>query len=142
MKTTRGANPGTMAGWQSAMRAALDGDTQSLDPDDAEAMRETVVAAARDSAPQRSWRRPLAIAATVVLIVGAGAAAGRRFEPGQPPAASPVEHVRPAGTEQLQLQFATPGGTRIIWIFNPDLDLKAMIPWTRPSPLPHASLWR
>jgi hypothetical protein len=23
-----------------------------------------------------------------------------------------------------QLQFSTPGGTRIIWIFNSDLDLK------------------
>ena len=30
--------------------------------------------------------------------------------------------------ETRQLQFATPGGTRIIWVFNSEFDLKESIP--------------
>jgi len=32
-----------------------------------------------------------------------------------------------AATPNRQLQFLTPGGTRIIWVFNQDLDLKASL---------------
>jgi hypothetical protein len=110
------------------MRAALDGETQTLAPDDAQAMRATVVSAAVETMPRRMWPRPLAIAASLLLIVGAGVAAGRRFDARQPAVAVAVEQLPPAGGEQLQLQFATPGGTRIIWVFNPNLDLKAMVP--------------
>ena len=129
MKTTRGAKPGNLPGWQSVMRAALDAEAAPLPPEDARAMRAAVVSAARGGAPQPKWRpRHLALAATLLLIVGAGAAAGWRFDARQPTAAIAVEQIRPAGNEQLQLQFATPGGTRIIWVFNPDLNLKAMVP--------------
>jgi hypothetical protein len=30
--------------------------------------------------------------------------------------------------EQRQLQFQAPGGTRIIWVFNSEFDLKETIP--------------
>ena len=38
-----------------------------------------------------------------------------------------LRDVDPAG-ERRQLQFDTPGGTRIIWIFNSEFDLKATNP--------------
>jgi hypothetical protein len=108
------------------MRAALDRDAAPLPADDVQAMRRTVVAAARETRPVIRWRRPLAIAATLCLMVGLGAAAGRRFEPRHAPAAARSDEIAPAGAGQLQLQFATPGGTRIIWVFNSELNLKAM----------------
>jgi hypothetical protein len=110
-------------GWQAAMRAALDRESEPLTPDEIEAMRRTVVAAARDSAPELTWWRPLAIAATLLLMMGVGGAAGRRVD--ARPTAPAVQPNALARGEQLQLQFATPGGTRIIWVFNSELDLKA-----------------
>ena len=113
--------------WRPLLRAALDHDAgpegETLAPDDVLAMRRTVVAAARDASPARR-RRSLAIAATVLLVIGVGAAVERRFGGGEPATAGPAEQAGPAAGEHLQLQFATPGGTRIIWIFNSELDLK------------------
>jgi hypothetical protein len=123
----RGTQPNNAPSWQAVMRAALEADAEALAPDDVHAMRRTVVGAARDTAPGISWRRPVAIAATILLMIGVGATAGRRFDTRRP-AAVPVEQIRPGAGEQLQLQFATPGGTRIIWVFNPELELKAMVP--------------
>ena len=127
-RLARRASPTQGPGWQSVMRGMLDESAQTLSAADAHAMRGIVVAAARDNVRERIWTRPLAIAATVAVIVGAGAAAARRFEP--PPAASAIldEQVHPDANAPRQLQFATPGGTRIIWVFNPDLDLKATMP--------------
>jgi hypothetical protein len=66
------------------------------------------------------------VGATIVLVVCAGLVAGRRLGqvepvPARGAAASPARDVR-------QLQFSTPGGTRIIWIFNPDLNLNETTP--------------
>ncbi len=115
--------------WRPLLRAALDHDAgpeaETLTPEDVVAMRRTVVAAARDASPGRLRRRSLAIAATVLLAIGVGAAVERRLGERESAAAGPAEQARPAGAEHLQLQFATPGGTRIIWVFNSELDLKA-----------------
>jgi len=70
------------------------------------------------------WTRPLAIAAVVVLMVAVGVTAGRRMPP---PAATEriARSIPPAiGGERRQLQFATPGGTRIIWTFDSEFTLK------------------
>ena len=31
--------------------------------------------------------------------------------------------IQPQATEERQLQFETPGGTRVVWILNSQLDL-------------------
>jgi hypothetical protein len=98
-----------------------------LEPQEVDAIRRAAVAAAREPrAPSAGWYQPLAMAAIIVLMIGAGVLAGRRVEvqPRGPSAAAIPED--PA--EQRQLQFSTPGGTRIIWVFNPELDLKETIP--------------
>jgi hypothetical protein len=114
------------------LRDALrDEEDERLSAVEAAAMRRAIVAAAgehqRESA--RGWFQPLAVAASLVAMVAIGIAIGHRFD-------VPTEQIddsngadtalpaqqRPGGARQLQ--FSTPGGTRIIWIFNSDLDLK------------------
>ena len=44
-----------------------------------------------------------------------------------------ADSARPA--ERRQLQFATPGGTRIIWTFDPDFSVKETDPMRSSSAL-------
>jgi hypothetical protein len=86
--------------------------------DEAQAVRRAMLAALDD---RRSaavfWPQPLAMAATVALTLASGIVLGRHLPPprGVDLSAS-VAHV----DEVRQLQFATPGGTRVIWVFNPE----------------------
>jgi hypothetical protein len=115
------------------MRDALrEADDERLSVDEVAAMRRVVLASVRTADERESawaWLRPLAVAATVVMMIAVGIAAGQRFDARATRAAatSGGEHDVPADREPggaSQLQFSTPGGTRIIWIFNSDLDLK------------------
>jgi hypothetical protein len=93
-------------------------------------MRRLVVSAAAKPAPAPSWwGQSLAVAALLALMVGAGLLAGRQAaerEDLMPPIA--LEDPPPDGGERRQLQFSTPGGTRIIWVFDPGFDLKETMP--------------
>jgi len=75
------------------------------------------------------WPRPVLVAITIALTLAAGIALGRRL-PDR--GAGPVSDGRPRETGDIvspapghvrQLQFSTPGGTRIIWTFNSDFSL-------------------
>jgi len=84
-------------------------------------------AAQRPDVVRTPWQRPLAVAAMIALTVGAGIFAGQRLAQApsgrfdSPTAAAPAEGRR-------QLQFSTPGGTRIIWVFDPDFSMKETVP--------------
>ena len=90
----------------------------ALARDEAQAMRRAMLAALDE---RRSaavfWPRPLAMAATVALTLASGIFLGRHLPPphavDRSASAAQVDEIR-------QLQFATPGGTRVIWVFNPD----------------------
>ena len=104
-------------------------DDERLPVDEVVAMRRVVVAAVRaqtDTARGFSWFRPLALAATVIAMIAAGVTLGERFDDRMPASVTgsevPARASAPSGARQLH--FATPNGTRIIWIFNSDLDLK------------------
>ena len=105
---------------------------EPLAAESASAMRRIVVAEARVHAygeASLSLRRALVLAMTVLLMIAAGISAGRRMgSPTLAPAGADatMRVVTPvaAPAPPRQLQFATPGGTRIIWVFNSDLDLK------------------
>ena len=107
---------------------------EPLTAESANAMRRIVVAEAWAHAHDgASWssRRALMLALTVLLMIAAGISAGRRMgSPTLAPADVDAEAKTPvvvplaSPVPPRQLQFATPGGTRIIWVFNSDLDLK------------------
>ena len=131
-----------MTDWRTALHevAASDED-ERLSPDDALAMRRVVVAAVvapRKERPIVPWIAPLALAATVVLMIAVGIVGGRRIDQALPAGDASSNAARiegtaaadaagPGGGSQRQLQFLTPGGTRIIWVFNSDLELKATL---------------
>jgi len=90
-----------------------------------DAMRRAVVAAAETQVSAAFWPRPMFLAATVAvtIVVGVVLGAGLPLRALRPPAARLALSEPAASTtrvdERRQLQFATPGGTRIIWVFDP-----------------------
>ena len=102
---------------------------RGLSPLEIDTMRHLVVEAARRPDVMRThWHRPLAVVTMVVLTLAAGVVAGLRL-PQREPAANPSPVVvRSNPVERRQLQFSTPGGTRIIWVFDPEFDLKESVP--------------
>jgi hypothetical protein len=109
-------------------RALRDGDPlaheSGLSAEDAAAIRRVVIAAAhRQPSPATAWPRPLMLAATLAMTIVAGVLVGRvlphthETRPTTPPAAAPATDAA-----RRQMQFATPGGTRIIWVFDPEFN--------------------
>ena len=92
-------------------------DETRLSPADVDAIRQAMIAAA--TAPHRrhfvAWL-PLVAAAVVVtamaLAVTMNRAAARSME-------LKAADQAPDAAETRQVQFATPGGTRVIWVFDP-----------------------
>lgn len=101
-------------------------------------MRRVVLATAATTAPEPKgwpWTRPMFIAATVVAMIAVGIAAVRRFDLSvapETPSTMRADMSLSASADGVvvpnrQLQFLTPGGTRIIWVFNSEFDLKATL---------------
>jgi hypothetical protein len=114
-----------MKTWQMLLRDGDPAADAQLPAADVDRMRRAVVAAARE--PRSSpfpWFQPLAMAALVVIMIGAGALiADRAAWDDMPPPSAAGE-----APERRQLQFVTPGGTRIIWTFNSEFELREMVP--------------
>jgi hypothetical protein len=106
-----------------------------LSPAEAQVLRTAMLEAAV-SAPRtvRSlWHRPLAVAAIVVVLIGLGGVTGdRSWKPSSadPRGADPMQSG--VTNEKRQVQFATPGGTRIIWILDPGFSLQDSLQETKP----------
>ena len=108
---------------------------QGLSTADAQAIRRATlmtaaaIPAAIESRP--AWRRPLPLAAAAALVASISGVVGHRLmsrsevEPPMPPTVAPIAD---GDTDRRQLQFATPGGTRIIWVFDDNLRLQEPIP--------------
>ena len=101
---------------------------EGLSLEQVHALRRAMLNAARRPDVVRTpWQRPLAVAAMIALTVGAGIFTGQRLAQtpagrlDSPAAAAPEEGRR-------QLQFSTPGGTRIIWVFDPEFSVKETVP--------------
>jgi hypothetical protein len=95
----------------------------ALSGDEVARMRRTILAAA--PAPHDTsrlhWKKMLPLAAAVALIAGAGVDTARRTAR-QAPAIATAPPAVAAGS-RTQLQFSTPGGTRIIWTIDPAFQL-------------------
>ena len=89
---------------------------------DAQRMRRTIVDAARErtSSHAMAWKTSWA---ALTLVVAASAVFGiaRWREPhAEAPTAASREPPRATSEPRRQVHFVAPGGTRVIWIFNPD----------------------
>ena len=106
-------------------------DDPAMSPAEIDAMRRAIVGAATESAASPSWFPPLlAVAATAAALTVAVFGADRLQERSGPASrhqATPTTAAQDAGVQtaasgRRQLQFATPGGTRVIWVFDPEFN--------------------
>jgi len=124
--------------WKDRLLEADRALTSELSAEETQRLRRSVVAEAASAVRSRHrWSLPFLLtagsltAASAALVLSAitalpGAAA--------PPAgdlavagAIPPE-TSPVGGSRQQLQFATPGGTRIIWVFDAEFEVKGTLP--------------
>jgi len=109
-------------------RLLRDGDPVALEPEmssaDVQAVRRAVLAAlvTADRATSR-WPGPLLAGAAVTAALAAGVFVGLRIPA---PPTLPIETASTRTSDAVgahrQLQFASPGGTRIIWVFDPEFN--------------------
>jgi hypothetical protein len=97
-------------------------DAPALAALDVQRIRRAVVAEAGRPSPAW-WPRPAVVAATVAATLGAGVVIGRQLPRQEPIGAGAVDRWEHPEPDRRQVQFATPGGTRIIWVIDPDFDL-------------------
>lgn len=98
-----------------------------LSPAQAAAMRRVVLnATGQPDVLRTPWQQPLAVAAVLATTIAAGLVAGRFLSPVEPPATAPAASAPAEGRRQFQ--FSTPGGTRIIWVFDPEFQVKETLP--------------
>lgn len=113
-----------MKDWQEFVRENDPG-TERIDVETAVRMRESIMRAARAAAcPSPAvWPMRLALAgfACVVLMMSV-------FGTQHSIDVAPAGNAPVTGTERRQIQFATPGGTRIIWELNPNFTLMETLP--------------
>src|SRR5262245_66349938 len=105
-------------------RLLRDGDLVALEPEmsaaDVQAMRRAVLAAlaTTDRATSR-WPGPLLAGAAVSAALAAGVFVGLRSQaPRRLPMETALTYASDGEGARRQLQFAAPGGTRIIWVFD------------------------
>lgn len=112
-----------MSSWQQTLRENDPG-LQRMDAHAAARMRDLVVRAAGASAPPPAvWPMRVALGAFACLVAIISVFGTQRPIEVAPGAVEPA-----AGTERRQIQFATPGGTRIIWELNPEFTLTETLP--------------
>jgi hypothetical protein len=103
------------------------GDPVRLEPGlsslEIDTMRRRVVQAAT-SHRAGTWTITMTLALALVVVVGLGVTVTRAtWDLATPRLPSPAR-TSTAHPSRRQLQIETPGGTRVIWVFNPDLELR------------------
>ena len=87
----------------------------------ADLRRAMLVAAQTVPAGRVAWGRQLAMAACLTVMVLTGIIAAHRVPPAvRDVPAAPVS----SSAQRTQVQFSTPGGTRIIWTLDPAFQLR------------------
>jgi hypothetical protein len=96
---------------------------------DAARMRRVILSEPHQIESERAfWPRALAVAAVVALMIVGGTWVGGRLSPSDPDLTVESATVPDQAGERRQLQFATPGGTRIIWTLDPDFKMREVVP--------------
>jgi hypothetical protein len=127
-----------MSDWRNRLRDADRALEREVEPDVSQRIRRTVLAAVpAGPAAMQAWSRTFAATAAALTLVcvalltalqGGRVAddATARAETADPALAAATDEV-PA-TARQQLHFSTPGGTRIIWVFDPGFEVKGTLP--------------
>ena len=91
----------------------------ALSDEDVQRMRRVVMAAAAQQPTSQAWARARWAAAAVAIVVIA-IVVNRWFETREVRTAYPADQsdLTGASASRRQMQFITPGGTRVIWVFN------------------------
>jgi hypothetical protein len=114
---------------------------EPLSAAEAQVLRTAMLEAAVAAPPKigSAWQRPLAVAAIVIVLIGLSGVTGDRAL--LPHSASSRASGEGSGVgdpsqggsnQRRQIQFATPGGTRIIWILDPQFSLQDSLQETKP----------
>jgi hypothetical protein len=127
-----------MTDWRIRLRDADRALGSDVEPETAQRLRRSVIVASRASLPAAgSWSRTfVATAATFALVCVALLTAlqsARLTDDVASPGAAGTKAAVTAVTDDApsdrqQLQFSTPGGTRIIWVFDPGFEVKGTLP--------------
>ena len=99
-----------------------------LSDSDAARMRQVIVSVPGVTEPARIWFPTVAVAAVAALLVVGGTIAGLRRPATEPHVAQKAVAIPIDAGERRQVQFATPGGTRIIWTLDPAFEVGGMVP--------------
>jgi hypothetical protein len=97
----------------------------AMTPDEIEWMRHLVVAS-EGRTPRTSWSMRVAYASAFAAVIGVSGwlnyETTREAQPTS--AANNAGSLPTARSERRQLQFATPGGTRVIWVFDSNFEMR------------------
>jgi hypothetical protein len=127
-----------MTDWRIRLRDAGRALRDDVEPETSQRMRRAVLAAVvPEERSGRTWSRAFAATAAVLTLVSVGLLTslqgGRltddnvvRVEPIDPALVTATDEAPVAARQQLH--FSTPGGTRIIWVFDPGFEVKGALP--------------
>ena len=121
-----------MSEWRPVLRHVAD--VTPLNAEETESIRTAMLAAAAE--PSRTFAQEHSPAGAIIgglltVAVAVGVIAARSVEGPALPVPSPDAVAAPAaapGDRLKHLQFATPGGTRIIWQFDPQFSWEQTLP--------------
>ena len=124
--------------WKDQLLEADRALTSELSPEQTQRLRRTVVAEAASAVRSRHrWSLPFLLtagsltAASAALVLSTLTALPGATAPPAVDLAAAGE-IGPSapdgGSGRQQLQFATPGGTRIIWVFDAEFEVKGTLP--------------
>jgi len=115
-----------MTNWQTLLREGDPVRREPALPDDSVDRIRRAVLTAEPQPRSTSWTMRVTVASALGLLVAAGGWLRETHESDRP--LPPSQTNDRGGTpsadtgERRQLQFATPGGTRVIWVFNSDFN--------------------
>ena len=126
-----------MSSWKDRLREADEALERELSMEESQRLKRTVLAAVPAGTRARRWSLPFALtagsltaasAALVVTTLLTSAGSQATGDGGRVAIVDEPAKGEQAESGRRQLQFATPGGTRIIWVFDSDFEVKGTLP--------------
>jgi hypothetical protein len=125
-----------MTDWRIRLRDADRALETDVQPETSQRMRRAVLAAVpAEGRAVRTWSRTFAATAAALTLICVGLLAslqsGRLDDDSAAQTTDPVQFPatdETPATARQQLHFSTPGGTRIIWVFDPGFEVKGTLP--------------